>query len=200
MKSIVIAVDPAVDLAVAASMVGGLEAYLLHDDLYQTIVTETPNGTQRNQMTGGDLLTRLYRLQQQRAVLQAEQIQQLEMLQQAMDEICSSLQTRFRQKLQADIRASLNMLRWFLQDCPTNLRQAAIEFPFEMRNRQRMEECVKAVGEEIDEELIKPIETIDKQIQSLTVHAPFIWATALEPMFPKDTYWYLYRAIVEVSD
>ena len=66
LQSTVVAGDPAVDLAVVGGYVEELEKYIVNNDLYRTVIVRTPKGDQTLQMTGGDLLGRLHRLQGQR--------------------------------------------------------------------------------------------------------------------------------------
>ncbi|MEZ4718746.1 MAG: hypothetical protein R2851_22025 [Caldilineaceae bacterium] len=65
----VLAEDPAVDLTLAAAMTAELEEYIVKSDLYRTVIARTPRGDEKITMTGGDLLTRLHRLQGERARL-----------------------------------------------------------------------------------------------------------------------------------
>ncbi len=59
----VVPVQPAADLAIAVAMVEELEDYIIEDELYRTVGVRVPGrGDMRIRMTGGDLLTRLYRL------------------------------------------------------------------------------------------------------------------------------------------
>ena len=199
MKSIVIAEAPAVDLAVAEAMAEQLDAYLVSDELYRTIVAETPTGQQRLQMTGCDLLTRLHRLQQQRLMLTPEQIFQLDQLQAVIEESLRSLPTRFDERLQLEVKSRLNAIAWFLDDCSADPKRCEVEYPFEMRNRQRIEEVLKVLSDGLSEGLQRQLERIDKQIEVMTSASPFIWSTKLEPMFPQTPYWYLYVSPTEKS-
>ncbi len=58
----VLAEDPSTDLAVLLAMVEELEEYIVKDELYRTLRVHTPAGYEQVQMSGGDLLTRLFRL------------------------------------------------------------------------------------------------------------------------------------------
>jgi hypothetical protein len=184
--------DPATDLAIARTMAEELEDYLIADDLYRTITVAFPTGNQNLQMTGADLLTRLYRLQGERATLTAAQRTELEQLQQQVDQTIYSLRTRFHQRLQREIKARLDSLRWFLDDCASDRQRCHVEFPFEMRNRQRIEEALKELDYQLDGELKKQLQRIDERIRLAAVGAPFLWEERLKPLFPAEKYWYLY--------
>ncbi len=52
-------------------MVAELDQYLVGNDLYRTVMARTGNGELKLQMSGGDLLSRLHRLQGERDALSA---------------------------------------------------------------------------------------------------------------------------------
>ena len=181
-----------VDLAVASAMAQELENYLTQDELYWTLIVRGEDRDRSIKMTGGDLLTRLHRLQQVRDELSAWQSERLNEAQQQVTGLGYSLRTRFQQRLQREAKARLSSLRWFLEDCPADLQRCRVEFPFEMRNRQRVEEIVKVLGTELDEPLKSQIDSVDQQIRSLTRPTEFTWDQSLKTVFPRQRYWYLY--------
>lgn len=187
-----IAEEPAVDLAIVEAMVDHLEDYIIREDLYQTVFASTPRGEQRLQMTGGDLLTRLYRLHAQRDDLTSEQATRLDVLQASADATIKSLKTRFLTRLQVEVKARLDGLSWFLDDYAEDSQQGRVEFPFEIRNRQRIEEILKLLGDNLDEPLVNRLESIDKRIRSATQPGNFVWDAKLAAAFPNSPYWYLY--------
>ena len=62
----VLAEEPAVDLAVLEAFTAELEEYIIKDELYRTVRVHLPAGDQMIQMSGGDLLTRIFRLSAER--------------------------------------------------------------------------------------------------------------------------------------
>ena len=192
MSSILVAADPAVDLAVAAAFATELEAYLVDDQLYRTVFVQTPAGSRSLQMTGGDLLARLYRLQQERSNLSSAQQTQLDAVQQRTDATIYSLRTRFHQRLQREAKARLSSLKWFLDDCRSDRQRCRVEFPFEIRNRQRLEEILKELDYKPGEEIEMELHAIDGRIRAVARAGDFIWDERLKPFFPHQPYWYLY--------
>lgn len=195
LKSRLIADDPVVDLAVTEAMVNHLEDYILHDELYRTVIAATPRGEQRLQMTGGDLLARLYRLPYLVDGLTAEQITQLEKLQANAQETIERLRTRFHERLVVELKSRLNSISWFLDDCADDAQRFQVEYPFEIRNRQRIEEILKLVGDTLDEALLNRLSTLDKRIRSAIQAGNFVWDPKLKKAFPKEPYWYLYVSL-----
>src|SRR4051812_49324635 len=112
--SVLIAGNPADDLAIAETMTKELEDYIINNDLYRTLVVRTSEGDQRLQMTGGDLLTRLYRLQATRNLLTPDQQTRLDATRKAAEETIYSLRTRFHERLQREMKARLDSLNWYL--------------------------------------------------------------------------------------
>lgn len=191
-SSILVAADPAVDLAVADTFAAELEVYLVDDQLYRTVFVTTPAGSQSLQMTGGDLLARLYRLQQDRANLSAAEQAQLDEVQQRTESTIYSLRTRFHQRLQREAKARLSSLKWFLDDCRTDRQRCRVEFPFEIRNRQRLEEILKELEYKPGEAIETELHAIDGRIRAMAKASGFIWDEQLKPIFPHQPYWYLY--------
>lgn len=191
-SSYVLAEEPGLDLVVLQAVAAELDEYLVSDELYRTVVVPLSGGTQSIQMTGADLLTRLHRLCTLRDGLKPHEQSQLDALQHQVRQTIAHLNSRFQLRLQREIRARLDSLRWFLDDCETEPQRCHIEFPFEMRNRQRVEEALKEIDEPLDDSLKSRLESIDKRIRDIALPSPFVWDDRLQPAFPRDRYWFLY--------
>ncbi len=188
----VIAEDPAVDLAIATLMTDELEEYIVRDDLYRTVLVHTPRGDEKLMMTGGDLLTRLHRLQGERDRLEPAMQLQFDSVSVRAENVIHSLKSRFYSRLQRELKARLDSLRWFLDDCAGDVKNCRANYPYEMRNRQRIEEILKRVGPELDDELRVALRLIDHRIRALTRGGAFICDESLAEIFPPTPYWYLY--------
>lgn len=190
--SFLLAADPAVDLAVAAAFANELQAYIVDDDLYRTVFVHTPSGDQSLQMTGGDLLARLYRLQQDRENLSAAQQAQLDEVEKNVRDTIYSLRTRFHERLQRETRTRINSLKWFLDDCNADRQRCRVEYPFEIRNRQRIEEILKELDHQLAEDVTEQLHRVDQRIRATATRTGFVWDERLEDAFPRQPYWYLY--------
>jgi len=190
--SYLVAGDPAGELAITETMTKELEDYIINNDLYRTIAARTPEGEQRLQMTGGDLLSRLHRLQAQRDQLTPDQQTRLEAVRKAADATIYSLRTRFHERLQRELKARLDALNWYLGDFAQDRIRARTEFPFEIRNRERIEEIVKALGADLSPDLKQNLNKIDQRIRMMTAANGFVWDERLKPAYPPNPYWYLY--------
>ena len=188
----VLAEDPAVDLALAAAMTAELEEYIVKSDLYRTVIARTPRGDEKITMTGGDLLTRLHRLQGERARLTPAQQQELDEVSRQAEATISSLRSRFHALLRRELKARVDALRWFLDDCTGDPKRCRANYPYEIRNRQRIEEILKRVDTELDDEEREMLGALDQRLRMLTHGTDFLWDENLASIFPPSPYWYLY--------
>lgn len=184
--------DPIVDLELAEAMVAELEDYIVQDELYRTLIVHTSHGDENVRMTGGDLLARLHRLQGERDVLTPAQVSRLDAVQKAAETTIYSLRSRFHQRLQREMKARLDSLRWFLDDCSADRQRCRTEFPFEMRNRQRIEEILKELGNDVPSDLANLLRQVDKRIKEVASVQGFTWDERLKKVYPQEMYWYLY--------
>lgn len=191
-KSHVLAETPEVDLAVLTAEVDELEEYIIKGDVYRTLRVQTPSGTQMVQMSGGDLLARLYRLEAMSEQLSAEQRSRVKELGAAARSTIYSLRTRFHDQLKREIKTRLDSLNWFLDDVIGDLKRARVEYPYEIRNRQRIQLMVEELAEDLPPELKQQIARVDDRIRLIVKPAGFLWDNTLEPIFPRERFWHLY--------
>ena len=137
--SVLMAQEPTTDLVIVEAMADELEEYIVANELYRTLSLRTAEGNQTLQMTGADLLTRLYRLQGERNQLSTADQARLDAVQTRVDDTIYSLRNRFQERLQREIKARLDSLKWFLDDCLADRQRCRVEFPVEMRKVQRIE-------------------------------------------------------------
>jgi hypothetical protein len=191
--STVLVEDPSIDLEIVEGMVPELEDYIIKDDVYRTVILPTSSGDRNIRMTGGDLLARLHRLNGERDILSPDQARRLDAAQQQADATIKSLKTRFNQRLARETKARLDTLRWFFDDCGADPQRCRVEYPFEIRNRQRIEEILKQLGKGgLPQDLAALLARTDKRIQALTRPSGFIWSPRVEKVYPREPYWYLY--------
>jgi hypothetical protein len=191
-RSYLKAEDPAVDLAVAEAMAAELEEYLVADELYRTLIIRMPTGDQNVQMTLGDLLSRLRRLRGEEQQLSQGQRSRLDAVSGQVETTFRSLRTRMIERMGREMKSRIDSLRWFLDECASDSRRCRIEFPFEMRHRQRIEELVRAADGKMPGDLTKALQGIDHRLSRMTQASEFIWDERLKSTFPQDPYWYLY--------
>ena len=185
--------DPSVDLEISEIMVDELEDYIIDDELYRTVIARTSAGDKNLNMSGGDFLARLGRLQAERAALTEAEQARLDALVKRAEAVIYSLKTRFHERLNLEFKARLDGLRWFLDDCAQNQSKCRGEYPFEMRNRQRIEEIFARLGDDASPALLTALAQVDKRIRQYTSESSFVWDSRLAGVYPAGRYWYLYR-------
>lgn len=193
LDSHVLSPTPEADLAVCAAMVDELEDYIIGDELFRTVITRVPGqGEVKFQMTGGDLLARLYRLNAEKAHLSAAQQAEVARLSEAAERTIYSLKSRFNQRLLREMKSRLDSLRWFLDEASEDPTRGKANYPYEIRNRQRIEEIVKRLGPEIPADLQGQLAAVDSRLRAVAAGDEFVWDARLQPYFPSPPYWYLY--------
>jgi hypothetical protein len=188
----VLAEEPAVDLAVLEAFAAELEEYIVKDELYRTVRVHMPGGDQMIQMSGGDLLTRIFRLSAERDRLAPEQQARFDAARSSVEKTIYSLRTRFHQRLQREIKARLDSLNWFLDECAGEPSRCRGEYPFEIRNRQRIDAIMAELGSDLPQDLKNQISRVDERIRMMVRPGSFAWDARLEPIFPRTRFWYLY--------
>lgn len=188
----VIAPNPAVDLAIVEEMVGELEDYIVKDEVYRTIRARTPDGIQAVQMSGGDLLARLHRLNAEAPALAAALRQRTEAISAQATTVIYSLRTRFHLRLEREIRARIGSLKWFLDDAAGDPRRLRQEYPYEIRNRQRIAVMLDELGADASPDILAAVAQMDQRLRLAPKPAGFLWDDKLAPLYPAEKFWFLY--------
>lgn len=191
-RSHVLAETPEIDLAVLAAEVAELEEYIIKGEVYRTLRVPTASGVQQVQMSGGDVLTRLFRLEGERELLPVDQRSRVKDVALQARSVIYSLRTRFHDLLKREIKTRLDSLNWFLDDVMGDPKRARAEYPYEVRNRQRIAVMVDELGDDLTPDLKAELKRIDERIRLIVKPATFLWDSRLEPLFPRERYWYLY--------
>lgn len=179
-------------LTTALAMANALEYYLIEGNLYRVVMVRRAHGFERMTMSIGELLTLVNILQTQRLRLTAEQNHQLDSVLHIVEYVQKQFHTHFQDMIVYEIMARLNRINWVLHDCEKGKAGYIDNFPAEMRNRQRIEELVKALGHEMAADVAMRIERIDKRLRQITRRVDFIWPAELQNIYPEEPYWYLY--------
>ncbi|MBK8799161.1 MAG: hypothetical protein IPM07_23920 [Anaerolineales bacterium] len=89
----------------------------------------TPSDVQQVQMSGGDLLTRIFRLEGGQDRLTIEQQSRAKDLALQARTVAYSLRTRFHDLLAREVKARIDSLNWFLDDVMGDPKRARAEYP-----------------------------------------------------------------------
>lgn len=190
----VLAENPTVDIAVLAAEVDELEEYIIAGEVYRTLRVATPAGAHMVQMSGGDLLARLFRLQGEGDRLPVAQRAQVKDLALRAESTTYSLRTRFHGLLQRELKTRIDSLNWFLDDVMGDPKRARAEYPYEIRNRQRIDAIAAELGDDLPAALKSEVHHVDARIRLIVRPAGFMWDESLATLFPRDRFWYLYAS------
>ena len=195
--STVVAAAPETDLAVVAAMAAQFESYIMRGEVYRTVVVPVSvdgesSGERPVQSSGGDVLARLHKLAAQSDSLTPEQKQALGEAKAQIEKETDRLPSHYQALLLREARARLNSLNWFLDDCSENRRECRVQYPFEIRNRQRIAEIGKALDAESADALATQLAGVDQRIQGMLGRGNFVWEGSVAHVYPREEYWYLY--------
>lgn len=190
--STTVAATPAEDMAVVREMANELQDYLLGNEVYHTLVVVTSQGEERIQSSCGDLLARLHKLDGQSKLLTPAQREELSSIRRRMDATTKTMQARYFGLMERETRARLNSLQWYLDDCDEDPRACRVQYPFEIRNRQRISELAKALGNSLPADIQSETVAIDRRLREMTASADFVWDRRVRDVYPQEEYWYLY--------
>ena len=194
--STVIAATPETDLAVVGAMAAQFESYILRGEVYRTVaMPASSQGEERIQSSGGDLLARLHKLSAQSDALTPAQKQALSEARAQIEATTGRLPSHYQALLLREAKARLNSLNWFLDDCQENRRECRVQYPFEIRNRQRIAEIGKALEAASAKALATQLDNIDQRLGRLTgvgAGDRFVWDASVAHVYPREAYWYLY--------
>ncbi len=194
--STVVAAAPETDLAVVVTMATQFESYILRGEVYRTVVlpvdADSGAGERPVQSSCGDVLARLHKLAAQSDSLSPEQKQTLTEARAQIDKATGRLPSHYQALLLREARARLNSLNWFLDDCSENRRECRVQYPFEIRNRQRIAEIGKALDAASADALATQLAGVDQGLQAMLGRGDFVWEGSVAHVYPRDEYWYLY--------
>lgn len=179
-------------LTTAATMADALEYYIIEGNIYRVVMARRAYGFERMTMSLGELLALLNILQAQRKQMTSVQADQLDAICTTVERTKQQLYVHFHEMVIREIMGRLDSINWFLHDCEKGKSECQINFPAEMRNRQRIEELVKVLGEEMSPDVAERVERIDQRLRQVTHRVDFIWPAEAQNTYPEDPYWYLY--------
>ena len=168
-------------------MLAELEAYLLSPELYW------PLGSRSHvihRLTLGNLLLTFDQLYAQRDSFDLPDETQFRTLEIAWETAEVKWRSAVSKKGSLEIGSRLNLWKAYLMDLGEG-QGASFDYRQEVRNRVIIERLFdlglnrEAWGTDL--------QSVDRTLRSLVVPHNFIWAKELEPHYPRDVYWYLYR-------
>lgn len=180
--------DAGRELNIVSSMVAHLTPYLYEDELFGHISNNLPK------LTIGGLLLRLHRLEGLADTLTAGQRQELQKARDHFEGMRYEWQSHYIDKILQEIRARINAIKWYLDDCAENAAGCDSGWPNEAEKRTMIAHLQQAAQrlDALPKDLKASIAGLDSQMRRFYRPGEFIWDERLQPVYPRDDFWWLY--------
>lgn len=182
--------DLAQDLREAVTMLENLAAYLRGSELYGSATGGFFNFGNMPSLTVGALVMRLRRLKALHIQLSQEQRSTLDALLKQHEAIRKEWRSHYEKKVLREANSRLDSIQQYFQDdnrsayAPELLRRTIVQELLGVMNELGL------ASKELDDKL----RYIDNRLGGIAlVHGDFAWDPILEPVYPKNEYWWLYR-------
>ena len=182
------------DLREAEAMADALDPYIYGDEIYGRAGGGSVVGGQTPALTIGALLLRLRRLRALADQLSPAQRATLEKVEARNNAIRDEWSVHYQQKLVKEGESRLKGMEAFFKECLDEPRTCYSGYPPEALRRTIIHEIDAALDgmNASSAELDTQIRRADSKLQGVVKPSEFIWAKALESVYPRDTYWWLY--------
>ena len=179
------------DLLEAQAMVNTLNRYVRQKDIYYFIGGNLP------QMTVGGLLLRLRRLRLLQDHLSLKDISKLLDIETKHSESLDQWQWHYIEKIVSELRSRQLAIRYFLAECddsPTLCEQVYLPEAFRRTVIEHILTTLRRLDADRSDTIHREVAYLDKDMSEvLVVNSEFLWSEELSPIYPKDTYWWLYQ-------
>jgi len=155
-----------------------LEPYLLSKELYWRSPVQTTDFTQ---VTPGVMLLVRERMRGRRSL-------GLEQLSATLDAVRSKWRSAWETKARREVRARSEMWKEYLAEARGEPSAAVRQYSYQVRLRVILNLLLDDLGEQPSEAL----QGLDASLKRMWHPAAFVWEAALEWVFPKESFWFLY--------
>ncbi len=184
------------DLREAEAMVKGLENYLKGDELYASVSGSAFAFGDMPALTVGALLMRVRRLHILHDRLTRSQRERLDSITTQYEGIRDAWRVHYDQKVLWEANSRLNAMHAYFADAAQTMDMAASAY----RPEQLRRTIVQDILADMDTlhirsaDLDTKVREIDNRLSYIAVESTrFLWDPQLEPAYPQDAYWWLYR-------
>jgi hypothetical protein len=189
------------DLQIAEAMAGDLKPYLLSETLYWSLGR---SGTSRRPLpkgTLGGLLLRLHRLEALDNALTPDQSHRLRQVRWETDSALDRWFAQAEAKTLREIKARLRLWSEYLGECEDNPYTYQAEYHTQVANRTIAALLVDFAGDAIaGQSITSRITVLDQLLRGITTEGNFVWDEALEPVYPRERFWWLYVRLKPKDD
>ncbi len=173
------------DLKEVTAMVDAFVPYVYEDELYGRVTMNLPR------MTPGAVLLRLRRLNALRDRMSAAQLAALDSAAHHFEQASTEWGVAYGKKLMQEAEARLRDIQIYVTECRDDPRLAANAYLPEALRRTMIQEVLLAMSDQ-GEALKLKVRQADSGLRRHTQPCPFLWDAVLQPIYPQDTYWWLY--------
>lgn len=188
--------DPERDLRILTAMAGELEPYLIEDELFWPISGPVRGGMPR--LTVGGFLLRVHRLAALRHSLNDQQQATFDRAQDQFRAARTNWAVHFTGKIEREWQMRVHLLDEFLRDCEHNGTQNCFEnWPPQAEHRTILHHLFAAWQDRTPTlpEQTRELYRVDgglRRCLSQGDAGEFLWRAGLEPVYPRDTFWWLW--------
>ena len=152
------------ELTVLEAMLGEFEDYIIDGEVFRTVLIESGSGNQQYQMSGGDVLARIFILQAIYTNLTGEQKDMLNSIVTQLEKTKHELPTRFQQLLQRELKARLDMLEWSMDESDDD--DEDVPSPADKHNLRRVVAIRQELGDNIPNETAEELSALEQHLQA----------------------------------
>lgn len=182
------------DLNEISQMGDAMGSYVHSDELYVSVSGGLFGGRDLPQLTIGAFLMRMRRLSHFRDEMTGVQEATLNKAIAQYDEARKEWTVHHEQKINKEILSRLKMMTAFFRECRDSMRNCASAYPVEAQRRTIVQELMigmKSYGLDTHE-VTTELHQVDGELRKYITAGDFIWDEKLQPVYPRDTFWWLY--------
>ena len=184
------------DIEELEAMAKALPHYVRQDMLYGSVGSGGLfSSGDMPSMTIGALLMRMRRLHVLRDHLDQNQLARLRKVEHRYEEVCGEWRFHCEQKILREANSRLDDMLPFFSEYRKNPDFGAQVYKPEALRRTIVQELVAIIKENQleDDDLKKKLQAVDEQLRGCVGKSDFIWAEILQPAYPEEAFWWLYR-------
>jgi hypothetical protein len=182
------------DLKEADEMAKSLVDYVRQDELYGRLSGGFFGSNRMPSLTVGALLMRLRRLRALQEGMSPAQRTKLDEIEARHNTVRKEWTMHYNEKMVREAHSRLDAMRHFFDECQDAPRQCAANYMPEALRRTIVQELKGPIADSYadDKDLAAKMRRADTGLRRYAAQSPFIWDAALESVYPKADYWWLY--------
>jgi len=183
----------AYDLSVIQAMAAEMEDYIKSDQLYWKLSPAAPISSAPPMLTIGGYLLRAHRLRGQAPALSEKQRTKLETVERQFQDTGREWAAHAEKRAHKELGARLNSWAWFTEDCQARKQDCIRYYPTEAELRTLIDLLLEFADQLGDVSPYRQrLQTLDGQFRPCLKPGDFVWRSALEAVYPKERFWWLY--------